>query len=255
MIIDGKQLAAELTAELQIMRARFGPLSLGLVVSSDDAVTSSFIRIKKRVAAELNITVTEHLRLEDCTADDGVILQLPLPIGFDQDVERNKIPFEKDVDVLSDKAYDAFVRGEYPPPPVARAIAHILKSYDISYGGKKVVVVGEGRLVGKPSAELFRQNGSDVTILTRGDDIAEHTMDADIIVLGAGEPHLLKPSMIKNGVIIFDAGTSESSGKVVGDADPACAEKALLFTPVPKGIGPLAVVEIFANLLDLKAKS
>jgi methylenetetrahydrofolate dehydrogenase (NADP+)/methenyltetrahydrofolate cyclohydrolase len=128
---------------------------------------------------------------------------------------------------------------------------YVLRTHDISCVRKRVTVVGQGRLVGKPAAALFEKRGAVVVRVAKGDDIGAATRDADIIVLGAGEPGLLKPEMIKDGVVILDAGTSESRGAVVGDADPACADKASLFTPVPGGIGPIAVVEIFANLFEL----
>ena len=251
MIVDGKKLAEGRTAELLKERESFGPLTLGIAVMTEDAVTSSFLRIKNRVAESLNVTVVQATSLATMPEVQGVILQLPLPDGVDSEAERNRIPLSKDVDVLSDAAYEKFVEGVYPPPPVPRAMEYVLKSNGIDVRGKKVVVIGQGRLVGKPAAELMRQRGANVFTLQKGDDIAAQTYDADIVILGAGEPHLLKPEMVKNGVIILDAGTSESSGKVVGDADPACAEKAALFTPTPGGIGPIAVVEIFANLFEL----
>ena len=251
MILDGKKLAEVRTAELLKERERFGALTLGIAVMTEDAVTSSFLRIKNRVAESLHIPVVQAPSLSGLSSTDGVILQLPLPDGVDSERERNNIPLAKDVDVLSNAAYQKFVEGAYPPPPVPRAMEYVLKSNGIDVRGKKVVVIGQGRLVGKPAAELMRQRGANVFTLEKGDDIASQTLDADIVILGAGEPHLLKPEMVKQGVIILDAGTSESSGKVVGDADPACAEKAALFTPTPGGIGPIAVVEIFSNLLQL----
>lgn len=261
MILDGKRLAEKRLQELKIERAQFGGLTLSIVVLQEDAVTSSFLKIKNRTAEALGIAVKQTGTLASAVAADGVILQLPLPPDVDPEVARNKIPASKDVDVLSDAAYQKFVAGDYPAPPVARAMDYIMKSYDtrptgssgrISYEGKKVVVVGQGRLVGKPAAEMFRQKGALVTVLERGDDVKAHTLDADVIVLGAGVPHLLTPDMIKDGAVVLDAGTSESSGKVVGDADPACADKCALFTPTPGGIGPIAVLEIFANLFELK---
>ena len=75
--------------------------------------------------------------------------------------------------------------------------------------------------------------------------------DADIVVSGAGSPHLIKPEMLKEGVVLIDAGTSESAGKVVGDCDPACAELASVFTPVPGGVGPIAVAMLFKNFFAL----
>lgn len=251
MIIDGKAISEKCIEELLVERAQFGALSLSIVVTVGDAVTSSYLRIKNRIAERLSVLV-EHVSSLSEAQGDGIILQLPLPPNMDTTAERNKIPLMKDVDVLSDAAFDAFVDNRFPPPPVPRAMDYILKSHGVSYKDKNVVVIGQGRLVGLPAAVLFKKNGSRVTVLTRGDDISIHTSSADIVVLGAGEPHLLKPHMVKDGVVILDAGTSEAGGVVVGDADPACAEKASLFTPVPRGVGPLAVVEIFANLFELK---
>lgn len=251
MIVDGKAISEKRIEELLVERAQFGELTLSIVVTVGDAVTSSYLRIKNRIAQRLSISV-EQVDSLDKAHGDGVILQLPLPPNMDTTTERNKIPLMKDVDVLSDAAFDAFVNGTFPPPPVPRAMDYILKSFSVLCKDKKVVVIGQGRLVGLPASELFKKKGSHVTVLKRGDDIGAHTIDADIIVLGAGEPHLLKPTMIKDGAVILDAGTSEAGGVVVGDADPACAEKASLFTPVPRGVGPLAVVEIFANLFELK---
>lgn len=250
MRVDGRALKEARIEELSRTRESLGDLTLSIVVTQEDAVTNSFLKIKNRVAERLGVTV-EYVPSLDDARGDGVILQLPLPEGVDTEHERNRIPLMKDVDGLSDAAFQAFCRGEFPPPPVARALRTILSAHQVSPSGKRVVVVGQGRLVGLPAAELFRQEGASVTVLKRGDDIGAQTRDADIVVLGAGEPGLLQPDMVREGVVILDAGTSESSGKVVGDASPACAEKASLFTPVPGGVGPVAVVEIFANLFEL----
>lgn len=97
---------------------------------------------------------------------------------------------------------------------------------------------------------MLAEMGARVTSIGRGDSL-DPLKEADIIVLGAGEPGLVRPGHIKDGVVLIDAGTSESSGKIAGDADPACADKAALFTPVPGGVGPVAVAMIFKNLLAL----
>jgi methylenetetrahydrofolate dehydrogenase (NADP+)/methenyltetrahydrofolate cyclohydrolase len=105
--------------------------------------------------------------------------------------------------------------------------------------------------VGIPAAAWFEEQGSEVVLVDKQSDVAKAVAEADIVVLGAGEPGLLTPQMVKEGVVVLDAGTSESSGKLVGDADEAVLEKARLFTPVPGGIGPVAVAMIFKNLLKL----
>jgi len=158
---------------------------------------------------------------------------------------------EKDVDVISHEGMVVFESGESNIlPPVVGAIDEILTLNNISVAGKKVVVLGNGRLVGLPAAMWFERNNADVSVLTReSTDSLLQIKNADILVLGAGSPHFVKPDMIQKGVVILDAGTSEEAGRLAGDADPACAEKASVFTPVPGGIGPLTVAVLFRNVL------
>ncbi len=268
MIIDGRKLAAERKEEVRVERQKCGALSLGVVIATTSPVTQSYVGIKKRAAADLNIEVVEY-RLSDAAsleeiieatkragAHDGVILQLPLPDGIDVDTAKNAINPMLDVDVLSDAAFKLFEENTFPAiPPVPAAMHYILKRNNISIAGANMVLIGGGRLVGRPAGGLFKRLGANVRTLVKGDDVASATREADIIISGAGVPALLKPDMIKEGVAIIDGGTSESGGMVVGDADPACAQKASVFTPVPGGVGPIAVVEIFANLVALKAKT
>lgn len=264
MIFNGRKFAATRRKELLGERKSLGDVSLGVVASSDDPVTNSFVRIKEKNAKALNVSQVRYTVPAGATTDDvkqlvqdaakesGIIVQLPLPEGVDVDEVIDTIPENKDVDALSESMVRRLKSGDMSViPPVAAAVRSILASEHIEANGKKAVVIGKGRLVGVPCAELLKHLGATVTILDRSDDIAAHTKEADIIVLGAGSPHLLKSNMVKEGVVILDAGTSESSGVVVGDADPALSEKASLFTPVPGGIGPIAVVEIFGNLFIL----
>ena len=263
MLVDGRKLAVERREEVRKERDLFGALSLGVVMAIEDKVTQSYVGIKKRAAEALNIDVVEY-RIRDgasteevvqtvakASVHDGIITQLPMP-GIDIDAVRNAIPPLLDVDVLGDVALEKFARGEFPPtPPVPAAMQYILARNGIEIKGKKVTTVGFGRLVGKPAKTLFTHLGATVVVADKGDDVATLTKDADIIILGTGVAQILKPHMVKAGVAILDAGASELGGKVVGDADRACAEKAALFTPVPGGVGPIAVVEIFANLVHL----
>lgn len=266
MVIDGKQVAETLYSALLKERKTFpGSVTLGILVGDANPVTASYVRIKEKGAERLNITIVrKELPEGAATADavaairelaetcDGIIPQLPMT-NVDIDAVRNAIPKEKDVDVLSEEAFIAFANGDWPAiPPVPAACAHILEQNNVQISGKKVAVVGHGRLVGKPAAVLFKQLGGNVTILEKGDDIALATREADIIVLGTGVAGLLKLDMVKHGAAVIDAGTSESNGKVVGDADPAVAKKTSLFTPVPGGVGPVAIAEIYKNLFALK---
>lgn len=262
MIINGKEIAEALFEELEEERAHIGrPLSLGILMSQGDTATESFIKIKSRAAHRLGVEVVRHelpsgstthdalLALEALAAKtQGVIVQLPLSPGIDTEEVLAHIPGEKDVDAIGQKPHGA-------PAPVARAVMRILDWTHTEVRGKRAVMVGAGRLVGKPTAELLTEHGANVTFVTRDAGSLDDLKDADIAVLGVGNPGFIKSSMIKPGVVLIDAGTSESAGgKLVGDADPACANMASVFTPVPGGVGPVAIAMIFKNLFELAKK-
>lgn len=239
MIIEGRKIAEEILNGLQSR-----PLTLGVVMGTD-AASDSFVRMKERTAARVGVVLKRFAseQIDEALLCDGILVQLPLP---DSEILIAKIPPEKDVDALGSRplVYS----------PVAGAIHEVLKHTDTETKGKKAVVVGAGKLVGAPAATLLRDLGAQVSVITSTHGSLDELRDADIVVLGAGEPGFIKPSMLKAGVVLIDAGTSESAGKLAGDADPACAEVASVFTPVPGGIGPIAVAMIFKNLFELAAK-
>jgi len=243
MIIDGKKIAEEIISALEKERLNFGELSLAVISEGEDAATESFIKIKSRVAARLNVEVRRYTpaQISEALECDGIIVQLPIPNAAELLAQ---IPAEKDVDAITEE--EKIVRA-----PVAEAVSEIFVRNDIAAAGKKAVVIGAGKLVGAPVAELLNHLGAEVSVITKNEGNLFDLKDADIIVSGAGEPGLIKPDMLKAGVILIDAGTSEASGRLAGDADPACAEVASIFTPVPGGIGPMAVAMIFKNLFTL----
>lgn len=269
MIVDGRLIANDIKEQLKgkITGRR---LSLVVFVMSQSLATQKFIEIKKKFANDVGVDVvieelpgdisTEALLGkvgEASTKHQGIIIQLPLASHIDTDRVRNAVPASHDVDVIADASFAEFQRDRFAVlPPVAGAIAEIILRYDISVAGKNVVVVGAGRLVGRPVEVWFKNQGAEVSILDKNTaNLKEETRKADILVLGAGMPGLITPDMIKDGVVIFDAGTSEAEGKLAGDALPACAGKASLFTPVPGGIGPITIAMIFKNLLTLADSS
>jgi methylenetetrahydrofolate dehydrogenase (NADP+)/methenyltetrahydrofolate cyclohydrolase len=265
MNIDGRAIAEDIYIELAQRRTRVaGTVSLGIVVASHDPVIESFVRIKSRAARRLNIELRRlDLLNQPQTADalaaieqlgpkvNGIIVQLPLPEALDTEGILSAIPPFLDVDGINPTVVD---QGRAVLAPVAGAIEEILKRSNIEVHGKKCVVVGAGKLVGAPAAYFMRRLGALVSVVTLESGSLDELKSADIVILGAGNPGFVKPDMIKEGVILIDAGTSEQGGKVRGDADPACAEKASLFTPVPGGLGPIAVAMIFKNLFDLTEK-
>ena len=259
MIIDGRAIAEDIYTELSAF-FKERPSKLGIVVVGENPVIASFVRIKERAAARLGV---EMLRIDlsetASTGDvidavrrlaqgcDAVIVQLPLPKKVDSNAVLSDIPPQKDVDALCPRH-----SGEHiVDAPVALAVMEILKRAGVDPRGRRTVVIGAGPLVGKPSAELLKRAGANVSLFTLEEGSIEDLKEADIIVSGAGKTGLIKPEHIKRGVALIDAGTSELNKRVVGDADPACADIASVFTPVPGGVGPVAVAMIFRNLKAL----
>lgn len=268
MIADGRAIAEDMYQALAARRAQYGAIKLGIVVVGANPVIESFVRIKTRAAEKLNVemvridlpeeSATELVlqnvkKLVDTT--DAVIVQLPLPKHVDMEAALAAVPKEFDVDATNPTLRE----GErHVQAPVALAIVEILTRSRVKISGARTVVVGAGRLVGKPAAALLESLGAKVSMVTLEQGSIADLKDADIVVLGTGNPGFIKPEHIKLGVALIDAGTSEMNKKVVGDADPACALKAAVFTPVPGGVGPVAVAMIFRNLfdlLDIKARS
>jgi methylenetetrahydrofolate dehydrogenase (NADP+) / methenyltetrahydrofolate cyclohydrolase len=263
MIIDGKAIAEELYKALEERRTHFAQAPrLGIVVGAEDPVTDSFVGIKSKATDRLGVELHRVDLKPDATSEDGIvavrklvpmcdgiIVQLPLPKTLDTNAVLSAIPDDKDVDAISTSTEEHVLDA-----PVARAVVEILKRANVPIAGKRAVVVGAGRLVGAPTAALLKKLGADVAVISLHHGSLEDLKNADIAVCGAGNPGFIKPEQLKKGVALIDAGTSEQGGKVVGDCDPACAEVASVFTPVPGGVGPVAVAMIFENLFDLIEK-
>jgi len=262
MVIDGKAIAESIYQDLAPKFRVLGrEAKLGIIVVGENPVIASFVRIKERSAERLGITMLRR-NLPDTASEseitsvlkelagetDAIIPQLPLPEGINVSNVLAVVPPEKDVDALNPtiREEDRTVHA-----PVALAVVEILQRKNVHIEGARTVIVGAGRLVGAPSAWLLRKLGADVSMFTLQEGSIDDLKNADIIVSGAGNPGFIKPEHIKEGVALIDAGTSELNKKIAGDADPACAEKASVFTPVPGGVGPVAVAMIFRNLLDL----
>jgi methylenetetrahydrofolate dehydrogenase (NADP+)/methenyltetrahydrofolate cyclohydrolase len=189
---------------------------------------------------------------------DAVIVQLPLPEHLNQEVILASIPLQQDADVLSPEAYTAFEQDHVGAliPPVAAAVKEICGRANVEIAGARALVVGNGRLVGQPVWHWLQQQGASALIVTRATQETIPTLlpNMDIVVTGAGSPNLIQPQHLKEGVVLIDAGTSESNGAIVGDINPACAEKASVFTPVPGGVGPIAVACLFHNVAKLATR-
>lgn len=258
MIIDGRAIARELEQDLKKSLLGVPQKNVAFVMFLDTPATRQFVAMKSRVAERLGINV-ETIECFDCTTTqeaiirigeisrksyDGVVVQLPLPTDFVVEEVVNAVPADLDIDGLR--------RDSKFLAPVAMAVWKIFNFYQIDLGGKEIVVVGNGRLVGEPVVRMLTGKNLSVKLVEKEtDDKTMRTLikNADVIVSGVGVPGLIGPDMVKDGVVLVDAGTSEQAGKLIGDVDPACAGKASFMTPVPGGVGPVTVACLFANLI------
>jgi methylenetetrahydrofolate dehydrogenase (NADP+)/methenyltetrahydrofolate cyclohydrolase len=258
MIVDGKAIAEEIYGEL---RKRIRKLShvptFSIIACAPNFETRKYLELKEKKAKAAGIrtnlielsqssTAEDFLsRIKEAVAvSDAVIVQLPLPSHVDKEVVIASVPPSHDADALNSATQDSL-------SPVVGAIKTILGKYDVRPFEKTVTIIGSGKLVGLPAFKWFTEQGSIVSMVTKDtQNISEYTKNADLIVCGAGAPGLLTPEMVKEGVVILDAGTSEDLGELKGDANPRCAEKSSLFTPVPGGIGPLTIAILLQNVVD-----
>lgn len=264
MLIDGKKIARDILAQVKNEVALLPDApKLTVFTCAPNFETQKFLHLKQKRAEEVGIEVevvffpenTQTLeiveKITSCLSQtDGIIVQLPFPAHIDIQTVLHTVPTDYDVDAL-------FYDGEtnLVLPPVVGAIDVISKLENIDWEHKNVVIVGQGRLVGLPSTIYAKKLSKNISIIEKETvDANNKISQADILILGAGVPGLIKAENIKEGVMVFDASTSEEGGMLVGDASADVVEKALFVTPVPGGIGPITIAVLLQNLVSL-AKS
>lgn len=268
-LLDGKKLADEILSGLKEEVSKLNKkIKLGIVLVGDNTVSEKYIERKKKIGEGLGVEVRVYKYGADITTKKlreqigvvcrvpnmgGVIVQLPLPEHINTQGVLDAVLPEKDVDVLGAKALGKFYVGKSSVmPPTVAGIIKLLEEYKIEVKGKTVAVVGQGRLVGKPATIVFEQMGATVLTINEFTENKEELIKkADIIVSGVGRPGLITKKMVKEGVVVIDAGTTAENGKLVGDVSKDVAEVASYITPVPGGVGPMTVAMLFWNLVEL----
>jgi methylenetetrahydrofolate dehydrogenase (NADP+)/methenyltetrahydrofolate cyclohydrolase len=267
MIVNGTEIGRDILATTKRDSALVRrSLIVEAIVVAPTPATESYLRIKAVRAADAGMELSITRLPDEATTEEvatavrastaaALIVQLPLPPGIDTSAVLNAIPRAQDADVLSDGAYQDFVDSvpEALLPPVVGAVAEIFRRAGVALAGKRVVVIGNGKLVGRPMVAWFKQQGIAPAVVDQGSaaSLAMLIKNADVIVSGVGQAGLITADMLKPGVVLIDAGTSESGGAIVGDATPSCSAIASVFTPVPGGVGPIAVACLFRNALTL----
>ena len=264
-VLDGKAVAAALKEELRSAVAEAGDVCLAIVRSADEAAAVYAGRLEK-LCAELGVatrsfeltgdTAQAVATVEQIGRDDsvtGVLVQLPLPDGVDQDAVVDAVNPLQDVDgVHPMNAGRLFLGLPALAPATPLAVMELLRRHDIDVAGKRAVVVGRSNITGKPVAMLLLHANATVTVChSRTPDLGAAVREGEIVVACVGRAGLIGGDMIAPGAVVVDVGTNFEDGKLVGDVRyDEVTEVASAASPVPGGVGPLTNLMLVRNLLE-----
>lgn len=291
LILDGKALRDKGIERLKnvIEKGRQKP-TLAIVQIGDLAESNAYIEQKRKFAEKIGagfvhkkfpndvgeadlIKEIEKLNLDKNIS--GVIVQLPIPENLNKQKIIDAILPEKDTDGLTSANKEMFERGEKGAvlPATARGALSLLRGYGVEAKGKKVTVIGRSALVGAPIAKLLEREGAIVTVCHRGtENIPEKSREADILIVAAGNPHMVTKDYVKQGQVVVDVGINSvpkgslidevakleyeiPKRQIVGDVDFESVKTIVYaISPVPGGVGPMTVLSLFENLTDAVSK-
>ena len=282
-IIDGKQVAADMRAELKDEVARLKEKGivpgLGVILVGEDPASKSYVTAKERACENIGIYSDDNRLSVEASQEElmaqvekmnndpkinGILVQLPLPKGLNEAQVLLAIDPAKDVDGFHPVNVGKMVVGEKAfLPCTPHGVIQLLKRSGVTIEGAEVVIVGRSNIVGKPLANMLIQKkpnaNATVTVChTRTKDLLSHTKRADIVIAAAGRPNTVTADMIKEGVVVIDVGvnrvedaTKKKGYRLVGDVDfEAVKEKASFITPVPGGVGPMTITMLLYNTVE-----
>ena len=288
-IIDGKQLAADMRAEIaqgvaQLKAEKGVTPGLAVILVGENPASVSYVTAKEKACAEAGM-YSREIRLPADVSEEqliatvkalnadaaihGILVQLPLPKGFSEKKVIDAIAPEKDVDGFTPINVGRMLIGDdcfLPCTP--HGIIKLIEVTGMEIAGKHAVVIGRSNIVGKPVAALLSRKGKNanatVTLCHTGTpDVSQYTRTADIVVVAAGRPNTLTGEMLKPGAVVIDVGvnrvtdaTKPKGYRLCGDADfESCAQVASAITPVPGGVGPMTITMLLWNTLESARKT
>ena len=279
-ILDGLSVSQKIKQEIKeevtkIVQSGKKVPHLAAILVGENGASKDYVNIKVKDCKEVGFTssllkfpdticenelLEEIKKLNENEEIDGFIVQLPLPKGIDQEKIIMAIDPKKDVDGFHPENFGKMaLEMDSLLPATPFGIMQLLERYNIDTKGKKCVVIGRSRIVGRPMSILMSAKGTDATVTlihSHTPNIEEYTQKADIVIVALGIPNYLKGDMIKEGAVVIDVGItrvnddSERGYHLVGDVDfEACEKKASFITPVPGGVGPMTRAMLMKNTL------
>ncbi len=275
-LIDGKAVAAKIREQVRLdaekLKAERGVVpGLAVVRVGEDPGSKIYVAGKQKAAREIGFNAWEHHYPETATQQEvldrlhqlnqdpavhAILVQLPVPKHMDPDALISAVRPEKDADGFHPVNAGKLLLGQPAPRACTPAgIMRLLAEVGCAPAGKRAVVVGRSNIVGKPMALLLLQADATVTICHRKSDLPSEVGNADILIVAAGVPELVKGAWVKPGAVVIDVGMNRlPDGKLKGDVEFAAAsERASFITPVPGGVGPMTIAMLMHNTLAAAA--
>ncbi len=271
-LIDGKLVSRsvreEIKKEVDALPCNVRRPGLAVIIVGEDPASKVYVRNKGLACEEVGFVSRQYSLPEDVGEEkllslidelnedeeiDGILVQLPLPKGYDEKKVIGRISPSKDVDAFSYVNVGRITVGDADFVPCTPAgVMELLKFYNIELEGKRAVVVGRSNIVGKPQALLLLEKNATVTVAhSRTRDLPSVTREADVLVVAVGRAKFVGADMVKDGAVVIDVGMNrDENGKLCGDVDfDAVKEKASFITPVPGGVGPMTITELLKNTM------
>lgn len=269
--IDGKAFSQvileKIREEHNQLKEKYGKQAgLAVVIVGNNPASQVYVRNKMKACENVgfyseNIELDENISEEELLQEidklnkndriNGILVQLPLPSHINELKIIDSISPEKDVDGFHVANIGKMVIGDETGfiSCTPYGIMQLLEEYKIEIAGKDTVIIGRSNIVGKPMALMLIQKGATVQVCnSRTKDLRKKLNDADIIIVAAGVPKLLKKEDVKEGAVVIDVGINRVDGKICGDVDyEEVAEKASYITPVPGGVGPMTIASLIKN--------
>ena len=267
-LIDGKKIQTEMIEELneEVKGLKQVP-KLVIIQIGDFGPSNKYVSQKKTVGEKVGIEV-EHLRFYENNTEEevlskidelnndknvhGIMVQLPLPEGFDEDKITNRVASSKDVDGLTTENIGKLFDGKNAfTPCTALGVMELFKRYNIDLKGKHAVILGRSKLVGKPLIACLLNENATVTVChSKTNDLSKITKKADILIVAIGKKYFVTKDMVKKGTVVIDVGINVEDGKIYGDVDfEDVKPKASYMTPVPNGVGRMTVISLMKNVI------
>lgn len=270
-LINGKKIAKQIETDLaeKVSQLKVKP-KICVFLLSDNPASALYVKKKKAAAERIGVdfeltkitprgcdfkTIAKLIQQKNQDPSvTGIMVQLPVGKILDEQQILESIDPKKDVDCLTAQNFGLLAAGT-PRflPATVKAVETILEKHEVEIKSKRAVVIGASNIVGKPLALELSRLGATVTLVRSTEkNLSEITQMADILISCVGRPGIVNGQMVKPGVVAIDVGTTKVNGKLLGDLDfDSVAQKASLITPVPGGVGPLTVISLLENLLNV----